>query len=164
MPKKVSVLLLEDIEQVGTVGQIVSVAEGYARNSLFPDGKAALATAKNVSRASVEKKQQKEKDKIQLAEFQEIASSLDGTELVITALVKEGEEIFGSINTARVTNEINIQTKNNFNVKNIDLSEPITALGTYPVVINISPEVTATIHVTVVPDEKYNSQNYNEEE
>lgn len=155
MSKKVSVLLLEDIDQVGTIGQIVSVAEGYARNSLFPQGKAALATAKNVSRASVEKKQQQEKDKILLAELQEQASSLDGTELVITALVKEGEDIFGSINTARIASELNLQTKSNFHAKNIDLPEPITSLGTYPTVINLSPEVAVTIHVTVIADEKY---------
>lgn len=159
MSKKVSVLLLEDIDQVGTIGQIVSVAEGYARNSLFPEGKAALATAKNVSRASVEKKQQQEKDKILLAELQEKASSLDGTELVVTALVKEGEEIFGSINAVRIASELNAQTKSNFNAKIIDLSEPITSLGTYPIVINLSPEVTATVHVTVIADAKYNTQN-----
>lgn len=158
MSKKVSVLLLEDIDQVGTVGQIVSVAEGYARNSLFPEGKAALATAKNVSRASVEKKQQREKDKIILEELQEKASSLDGTELIVTALVKEGEEIFGSVNALRIASELNIQTKSNFHVKNIDLPEPITALGTYPVIINLSPEVTATIHATVIPDAKYTAQ------
>ena len=76
MSKKVSVLLLEDIDQVGRVGQIISVAEGYARNSLFPEGKAALATTKNVSRASIEKKQQKEKDKIILADLQEKAAAL----------------------------------------------------------------------------------------
>jgi large subunit ribosomal protein L9 len=159
MSKKVNVLLLEDIESVGTVGQIVSVAEGYARNSLFPEGKAALANAKNVSRASVEKKQQREKDKILLADLQEKASSLDGTELVIAALVKEGEEIFGSINAARIVNELNTQTKNNFHVKTINLSEPITSLGTYPVNINLSPEVTITVHVTIVAEESHTKQN-----
>ncbi len=156
MSKKVSVLLLEDIDQVGRVGQIISVAEGYARNSLFPEGKAALATTKNVSRASIEKKQQKEKDKIILADLQEKAAALDGKELLVTALVKEGEDIFGSVNAVRIASELNIQTKNNFHAKTIDLAEPITTLGTYPIVINLSPEVSASIHVTIIPDEKYN--------
>jgi len=159
MSKKVSVLLLEDIDQVGTVGQIISVAEGYARNSLFPEGKAALATTKNVSRASIEKKQQLEKDKIELAELQEKAASLDGTELIVTALLKEGEEIYGSINATRIVSELNAQTKSNFNVKIIDLPEPITSLGSYPIVINLSPEVSITLHATVVADEKYNPHN-----
>lgn len=154
MAKKIDVILLEDVDGVGNAGDIVSVSEGYARNSLFGEGKAALADA--TAKTAAEKKAAKVKqveDK-QLQEAQELASTLEGTELSLSAKVKEGEgsELYGSITAATIAKELSSQTDLTIKAKDIGLPEPITATGSYDVAVQLADEIEATIKVLVVAE------------
>ncbi|MEK7556366.1 MAG: 50S ribosomal protein L9 [Patescibacteria group bacterium] len=157
MSRKVTVLLLEDIKELGKAGDIVTVSEGHARNFLFPEGTAALAD-ENAQRQAERRREraQAESNKV-LAEAQVLAEKLEGTELTIKARRKEedeGDEIFGSINARRVADELNQAAQIDVKPKDIRLPKAITRLGSQPVVVHLSPEVDITIQVTIIPDEE----------
>jgi len=152
MSTRIRVILLEDIPDVGKAGDIVSVAEGFARNSLFPAGRAALATDKEMSRAQQKKQAAKQREEGDLRRRQEQAEAIDGTELTITARVKEEDEIFGAVTAATVAEELK---KANITVAAGDIKLPakkITALGTYETVVAFGSGVEAKLQLVVIAD------------
>jgi len=152
MSKRVQVILLENDPTLGRAGEIVTVSEGYARNFLFPVGKAALATLPT-QRAQKEKQQrQAKKEEKTLEELQAQALALEGTELTIPARVKEAESIFGSITAAKIAQELKRQASLRVTPKQVVLKKPITELGSVDIVIRLSPAVETTIRVTVVAE------------
>lgn len=150
MAKKIEVLLLENIAGLGEAGDIVAVSEGYARNSLFPTGKAALADAAAQSTALHQREKKAAATAAALAEHQVFATRLDGTELTIVARVKpEGTDLYGRINAAMIVEELQTQAGIEVKAKDLILPEPITALGSYPVTINVADGIEAIITVVV---------------
>lgn len=152
MAKRIQVLLLESIKSVGVAGDIVAVSEGYARNFLFPQGKAALATSHVVTfhkrkKAKVEAQQQAE-----LAQLQEVAEQLEGTELAFTVKVKEGNAIFGSITPKKIADALEHQANLEVTAKDVLLPKPLTTLGTHSVTVRLSPDVETTLAVSILAD------------
>lgn len=152
MANKIQVILLEDIPDLGRTGDIVSVSEGHARNFLFPAGKAALATAAVKTQQQAKAARAEAQAQENLKELQELASTIDGTELALTAQVKDGDEIFGKITATQIAKELNQQAKLSIKARDVDLPKPLNRLGSTPVTINLSPDVSATITVTVTPE------------
>lgn len=153
MSKSIKVILLENIDHLGVAGEIVSVSEGYARNFLFPAGKAALATEQAEREAGEKRTLAKATADAELAALQQKAESLTGTELMLTAKRKEGEEIFGSITAAQIVKELNQQAGLALKPKDLDLPKAITKIGSQDATIHLSPEVEIVIRVTITPDE-----------
>jgi len=150
MAKKIDVLLLEDIAGLGVAGDIVPVSEGYARNALFPEGKAAIADAASQASASEKRKQHSQAQAQQLAEHQALATKLEGTELTIVARVKdEGSELYGKITATALAKELKSQAGIEIKAKDIMLEEPIVATGSYEITISIADEVEAMLTVVV---------------
>jgi large subunit ribosomal protein L9 len=162
MSEKVSVLLLETIPAVGVSGSIVEVSDGYARNFLFPQGKAALATPEKKQQKAAADAKLKKETQAKLEELQATAQKLDNTELTIIARVKEGDEIYGKITAKHIASELQAQAKMAFTVKQIDLPKPLTRLGSTPVTLKLSADVSATIHVVVSPDPSVKKTNEEE--
>ncbi len=154
MKDRVSVVLLEDIENLGEAGQVVDVSEGYARNFLFEQGKAALAEAPAGRQASARKTAEENKGKEKLERAREKAENLTGTELVISAKTKEGEgeELYGSVGPARIAQELNRQAGLEVKAKDIELGRPIKAAGSYDAAVTLMEDAETTIKVTVVPE------------
>jgi large subunit ribosomal protein L9 len=150
MNKKVSVLLLEKLPGIGNAGDIVEVSEGYARNLLFPQGKAALATSEKQKSHQAQQKRDRQKAEEQLHVVQQRAESLTGSELTLTVRVKEGDEIYGSISAAHIAKELSKQTTYSIKAKDIALAEPLKRLGSYDIEVHLSAEIVAPIKVTVV--------------
>lgn len=157
MAKKVRVILLEDVETVGRAGDIVAVAEGYARNFLFNEGKAALADHKTLTRNEVKKQHEAAARAVATAQLQERAEGLEGTELVIVARVKDGDDIFGTVTTKTIAGELKKQAQLVVKPAAVSLAEPIKKLGSTEVTISLSPDVDTHVRVTVVPDPKSQS-------
>jgi len=152
MSKHLRVILLEDIPDIGAAGEIVNVTEGFARNALFPNGKAALATEKHEALAQEKKKTAAAQKTAELAAIQKHAEALDGTELTITARVKEEDTIFGAVTAARVAEELE---KSNIAVAARDITLPskkITKLGTYEAIVSFGSGVEATLQLIIAPE------------
>ena len=149
MAGTLQVLLLEDIDTLGRAGDIVTVAEGYARNSLFPAGRAALATkqVQEVKSAKDAAKQRKAEEELQ--GFQNIADRMEHTELVIPMKTKDGSDIFGSITTKTISELLEKESQVSVPAKRISGPFPIKSLGTYDIAVQLGQGVEFHMSVTV---------------
>ncbi len=145
------VILTEDISALGSMGAIVDVARGYARNYLIPQGKAMEATPGNLARVEQAKgKYMQTHAKAREATLAQVAR-LEGVSLTIARRVGEEERLYGSVTTAMIAEALQSQ---GFDVdkKQVELAEPIKKLGSYDVAVRLAPENKATITVSVVPE------------
>jgi large subunit ribosomal protein L9 len=142
------VILKENIETLGHIGDIVKVAPGYARNYLLPKGFAVEATEKNAKALEHVKRQMVYKKNKALESAKALAAKLG--ELSINLLHKAGEEgkLFGSVTNMEIAAYLNDK---GFEIdrKTIVLAEPIKHVGEFSVPVKIHPEVSATLKVTV---------------
>jgi len=149
--RKSEVILRTDIEGLGKIGAVVSVAPGFARNYLIPKNMAYKASAGNLKRIEFEKKQALVLAEKEKAEAQALAAKIG--ELSLTFQVKVGEEdrLYGSVTTQDIADEA---AKQGFELdrRKFLLEEPIKQLGVYSVGIRLHPEVTAEIKVWVVKE------------
>jgi large subunit ribosomal protein L9 len=146
------IILIETIEALGTVGDEVTVAKGYARNYLIPQNKAVLATPGNRKLVQKDKKKLEIKalhDKNQ-AEAQ--AQSLQGVVCSVAAKVSEEDRLYGSVSARDIWDQLVAQGVD-LDKKTILLSEPIKKLGSYLVPVQLHPEVKPEITVKVVAEE-----------
>ena len=142
------VILKENIETLGHIGDIVKVAPGYARNYLLPKGLAVEATEKNAKALEHVKRQMAYKKDKALESARNLAGKLG--ELSVELLHKAGEEgkLFGSVTNMEIAAYLK---EKGFEIdrKTIQLSEPIKHLGEFDVPVKIHPEVSATLKVKV---------------
>ena len=142
------VILLQDIEKLGKKYEVREVKNGYARNFLIPQGLVKIATDKALEWLKIQKEAGEKKAEQALKTIQEIASTLDGQEVIISVKVGEDGQLFESISVQKIFDELK---KMGFNVKKkqIDLAEPIKELGEFPVKIkfdhNLEPEITIVV-------------------
>ena len=146
------VILRETIEALGTVGDEVTVAKGYARNYLIPQNKAVLATPGNRKLVEKEKKKLEIKALHDKNEAEAQAKTLEGFICSIEAKVSEEDKLYGSVSTRDIWDQLVAQGIN-LDRKTILLSEPIKKLGSYLVPIHLHPEVKPEITVKVVAEE-----------
>jgi large subunit ribosomal protein L9 len=145
------VILREHVEHLGRRGEIVKVADGYARNYLLPRKLALLATEGN------KKQIQRERAKLETQEAEEkkvaeaIADRMANLEVVIARKVGETEALYGSVTTADVAEAL---TAKGFDIdrRKIQLADPIKKLGDFDLPIRLQREVIATVKVRVVAE------------
>ena len=143
------VLLLEDVHGKGKKGEIVNVADGYARNFLLPRGLADLADSKIMSDIKIQQKAKEYKMSTEKGKAKAIADRLEGLTVKITAKAGADGKLFGSVTTADIAEALNSAHKLEVDKKKIVLEEHIKACGTYPVELKLYPEVSAKISVVV---------------
>lgn len=146
------VILREMIESLGTVGDEVTVANGYARNYLLPQKKAVLATAANRNVIKRERKQLelqaiKDRGKAEL-----LAERIQGAVCTIAGKVSEDDRLYGSVTTRDIAEQLKSQ---GFEVhrRMVLLSEPIKTLGSYIVPVQLHPDVNPEVTVKVIAEE-----------
>jgi len=142
-------ILKENIEQLGQIGDIVKVAPGYARNYLLPKGFAIEATDRNAKALEHAKRQLAYKKNKNLEAAKNLIAKLEALTIQLSHQAGEEGKLFGSVTNM----EIAAFLKNNgFEIdrKKIVLAEPIKQLGEYNVPVKIHPEIAATLKVTVV--------------
>ena len=142
------VILKEDVDNLGKMGDTVNVKLGYARNFLFPRSLAVEASAKNLRMLEQVKKEIAAKIAKQKAVAQKIASGLSGVTLTIKAKAGEEGKLFGSVTNMDIEEALKAQ---GFEVdkRKIVVSEPIKNLGSYTVTVKLPREVTASVTVNV---------------
>jgi large subunit ribosomal protein L9 len=149
MPMKV--ILKEDVKNIGSMGQIVDVADGFARNYLVPRGLAVDANVKNVKASEHAQKVIGEKARKIKNQAQDLSAKISAMRIVIKAKAGEEGKLFGSVTTMDIADQMKGE---GFEIdkKKIVLEEPIKRLGTYSVTVRIHPEVTAQVGVEVVEE------------
>ncbi len=142
------VILRQDIENTGRRGDVVKVAEGYARNYLLPQGLAMVVTEANKARIAKERKQHEARMAKEKAEWESVAERLSGLRYVAPRKVGENDLLYGSVTGADVA-EFLAAKGIEIDKRKVQLDEPIKRLGEYEVKIKLFPEVVATLKITV---------------
>ena len=145
------IVLKEDIDKLGRRGEIVKVADGYARNYLLPLGKALPATAGNLKVIEREKRRYVVRLTKEKEENQALAGRIQGLSLTLVRKVGESDVLYGSVTSGDIAESL---SKEGIVVdkRRIQLPEPIKSLGIYTIPIRLHPEVTAEVKVWVVKE------------
>lgn len=143
------VILRAAVEKLGHPGDLVKVSDGYARNYLIPRGLAVEATAGNKQRIDREKERLEAAESARRNVAQELATRLEQVSLTFSARVGEEGKLFGSVTSADVAQQLEAQ---GFHIekRQIDLHEPIKALGVYRVPIRLHADVHPEVKVWVI--------------
>ncbi|OGW45890.1 MAG: 50S ribosomal protein L9 [Nitrospirae bacterium RBG_13_41_22] len=145
------VVLKDDIKNVGKMGQIVDVADGYARNYLVPRGLAVEANIKNLKALEHEKKIIQEKAKRIKNSSQTLSDKISTMTLVIKAKAGDEGKLFGAVTSMDIA-ELLKNEGIEMDKKKISLDEPIKRLGSYSVNIKIHPEISTHLNIQVVEE------------
>ncbi len=144
------VVLRADVDSLGHKGDLVEVADGYARNFLVPRGLAMKASKGVVAQAEAMRRNRAARDARERAAAEEIAGRLGGSRVTVTARAGEGGKLFGSVTTADVADAIAAAAATEIDRRSVGLDEPLKELGEVEVPVRLHPEVTATVTVEVV--------------
>lgn len=144
----VEVILREDVPNLGGIGEIVRVRPGYARNFLYPRGLAVEASRKNVAELDHQKRVIGAKADRDRKSAAAAAAKLEGVTVTVRARAGEEGRLFGSVTNLDVER---LLAAKGFTVdrRRIQLDEPIKQLGTFPVVVQMTRDVRATVQVVV---------------
>lgn len=145
------VILKENVEDLGQIGDLVQVKPGYARNYLIPQSKAIEATIRNVKVLEHQKKLIQDKILKTVKTAEGLAQRIESTSVTISQKVGEDDRLFGSVTAINIAESLK-EEGIDVNKKKISLEEPIKKLGVYSVPIKLHPEVTANLKVWVVEE------------
>ena len=145
------VLLTSDVNKLGWLGDVVDVADGYARNYLFPQGLANVATESNIKAIAKAKAQRAEQRKLELEQLEDAAKVVEGAEAVIAAAANEQGHLFGSVFKKEIAENLRAQ---GLAVADdvVALDEHIKQVGTYSINLRFAEGITAAVSVVVVPE------------
>jgi large subunit ribosomal protein L9 len=146
----VKVVLRADVEHLGQKGDLVDVADGYARNFLVPRGLALRATSGIEKQADAMRRNREARDRRDREAAQAIADQLNAPTIQIQARAGEGGRLFGSVTSTDIAAAVQAQIGIEVDRRNIALDEPLKELGASDLVVRLHPDVTATLRVEVV--------------
>ena len=147
------VILKADVRGKGKKGQMIEVAEGYARNFLMPKGLAVLATADAVNTMRLQEKAKAKADAEAKAAATEIAEKLKGMQVKVVSKGGEGGKLFGAVTGREISAALKEQHGVDIDSKKLVLDEPIKSFGSYQVKAKLGFEVSGTVYV-IVTEEK----------
>ncbi|WP_286679060.1 50S ribosomal protein L9 [Candidatus Aquicultor secundus] len=144
------VILKESVSGLGKTGDVIDVADGYARNYLVPKNIAVVATKGTLKewdlrRATLVKKEAKDR-----TEAEAIAAGLNNKEVKVEAKAGEEGKLYGSVTSKEIAAAIEKQLKTEVDKKKIELAQPIKEVGDHPVTVKLFPGVDTTVIVKVV--------------
>ena len=146
------VLLRSDVATLGKKGDLVSVADGYARNYLVPQGLAVRASRGAEKQAEEMKRARVTRDARDLDAARELAGRLTGKNILIPARAGEGGKLFGSITSSEVVAAVQQDTGIELDRRKLELDEPIKTLGVHLVPFRLHPNVDLTLTIEVVAE------------
>ena len=146
------VILKEDVKNIGTMGQIVDVADGYARNFLVPKGLAVDANVKNIRAMEHAKKTIQEKAKKIRGQAQDLSDKIANMTIMIKAKSGEEGKLFGSVTSMDIAEQMKNQGID-IDKKKIVIEEPIKRLGSYSVSIKLHSDLATQVTLQVIAEE-----------
>ena len=148
-----NVILLESVENLGSIGDLVKVKPGYGRNYLLPQGKAALATPENIKAIEARRAELEKAEAEELAKAKERAKAFDNLEVVIQANAGSEGKLFGSVGPVDIVDALaNVQVE--VERAEVRMPEgPIQELGEFPIGVHLHAEVDVEVLVRVVGED-----------
>ena len=143
------VILQQDVKGQGKKGQMVEVAEGYARNFLLPRKLAIAATTDAINTMNLKEKARKAEEARMKAEAEVIAEKLKECQVKLTAKAGNGGKLFGAVTTKEISDGLKKQFNIDIPKQKLVLDDPIKAYGTYQVKAKLGFEITGTVYVAV---------------
>jgi large subunit ribosomal protein L9 len=147
-------ILLENIKNLGQIGDVINVKRGYGRNFLVKYGKALKASKENIDLVNKKKAELNEKNLELKKKAKKIYSSIDQKKYKFSKRAKENEELYGSIKPKEISKAIENISKIEIKPSQIDLGKEINKVGLYEAKINLHAEIQAKIHIEVVKEEE----------
>ena len=146
------VILKQDVDNLGQRGDIIEVADGYARNFLFPRNLALRATPENVKQEEERKKIAQQRQDREKWKALKIAEKLKGVRLSIKRQVGEEGKLFGAVTSQDIAREIKRRLNVEIDHRKVDLLEPIRVIGIREISLKLHPEVEISFEVEVMKD------------
>ena len=145
------VILLRDVESLGSAGEVVQVKSGFARNFLIPQHKALVASDTNVAQFESKRKQHEAVSERERRAAETIVKQLEADSLTAQVRVGEEDRLFGSVT---VQNIADLLAEKDYDIdrRAVQLEEPIRALGVYTIDVRLHADVTAKVKLWVVKE------------
>jgi len=150
------VILLENIKNLGNVGDVVNVKRGHGRNFLIKFGKALNASKENIAFVNKKKSELNEKNITLKKNAKKIYDIINDKKYKFSKQTKDNDDLYGSIKPKEISRNIEEIDKIQIKPSQIDLNSEITKTGTYDAKINLHAEIIATIHIEVAKQEEKN--------
>jgi large subunit ribosomal protein L9 len=148
------IILMEKVVNLGALGDVVKVKDGFARNFLIPQGKAKRATEKNLKEFEARRADLEKKANEQLTGAQERGAKLEGQKVEVTQKAGVDGRLFGSVTNADIAEALTKST--GIQVKKADIrmpAGPLKHIGEFPIVVQLHSDVLANVSVTVVAEQ-----------
>tara|TARA_B100000575_G_scaffold46482_1_gene33634 strand:+ start:37 stop:492 length:456 start_codon:yes stop_codon:yes gene_type:complete len=143
------VILLENVKRIGSIGEVIDVKRGFARNFLIANKKALYASKENIKEVEKIKSELSKKDDDKKKEASQIADQINGKEYLVKKLSTENKELYGSVKPTEISKLINEENKIDIMPSMIQPVNEIKALGKFKVKISLHSEVDAEITINV---------------
>ena len=148
------VILLENVRKIGSIGEIIDVKRGFARNYLISKKKALFASKENIKEVEKIRQELNKKDQDKKKEAKTILEKIQNKSFEIKKLSTENKELYGSVKPTEISKLINEIEKVEINPSNIQPTKEIKSLGEFKVLVNLHSEVQTQITIKVVPQEE----------
>ncbi len=143
------IVLRDDVDNLGKKGEVVDVADGYARNFLVPRGLALKASAGSQVQADAMRRNREARDRREREAAEALAAQFSGRTISIKARAGGEGRLFGSVTASDIAEAVQQQTGAEIDRRKLALDEPLKELGGVDVQIRLHPDVVATVHVEV---------------
>ena len=144
------VILLENVKRIGSIGEVIEVKRGYARNFLIANKKALYASKENISEVEKIKSDLAKKDSEKKKEATQISEQINGKEYSVQKLSTENNELYGSVKPTEIAKLIQFENKIDVKPSMIQPVEEIKSLGKFKVKVSLHSEVDAEIVINVL--------------
>ena len=148
------IILLENVRKVGSIGEIIDVKRGYARNFLISQKKALFASKENIKEVEKIKNELNKKDLDKKNSAKEIEEKLKNKEYIIKKLSTENRELYGSVKPTEISKILNEIEKIDINPSMIQPDKEIKSLGIFDVSLNLHTDIQSKIKIKVVAKEE----------
>jgi large subunit ribosomal protein L9 len=147
------IILLENVRKIGSIGEIIEVRRGFARNFLISKKKALFASKENIKEVEKIKQDLSKKDQEKKKQAKNIQEKLQNKEFKVKKLSTENNELYGSVKPTEIAKILQEKEKIEINPSLIQPVKEIKSIGTFKVVLNLHSEIQSEISIKVVPDD-----------
>ena len=147
------IILLENVRKIGSIGEIIEVKRGFARNFLISKKKALFASKENIKEVEKIKQDLSKKDQEKKKQAKDIQEKLKNKEFKVKKLSTENKDLYGSVKPTEIAKILQEKEKIEINPSMIQPVKEIKSIGTFKVILNLHPEIQSEISVKVVPDD-----------